>query len=335
MSLPADACPIPCNLCGARDIEELSLRDRHGRYLRTTICRRCGLVWSNPRPTEEAVRRYYSHEYRLDYLGRLKPSLRLIARSGRAALSRCHALRPFLRPDDIILDVGAGGGELVYMLRQLGFDAQGIEPDQEYAKHARSELSVPVRTGFVQTVSFPPNSFTFVTMYHSLEHMEDPAGVLSMLRAWIAPGGSLLVEVPNVEATCHAPSHRFHFAHFYSFNGVTLASLGRKAGFEPIQVEAAPDGSFLECLFHNTGTPHDISSMPDNYRRVVGTIANHRTMAHYLTPTPYGRVARRLRAYVTTRLAIVACTAPAQVLDKLMDRAAGNLPLGSRRKSGY
>jgi len=59
-------CPIPCNLCGDVDVEEVGSRDRDGRPLRTTICRRCGLVWSNPRPGEEEVRRYYSREYRLE-----------------------------------------------------------------------------------------------------------------------------------------------------------------------------------------------------------------------------------------------------------------------------
>ena len=110
---PPAACPIPCNLCGARDIEELSLRDRRSGYLRTTIRRKCGLVWSNPRPPEETVKRYYSHEYRLDYKGRSTPSLRQTARSGLGVVNRYRALNAFLRPDDVIFDVGAGGGEFV------------------------------------------------------------------------------------------------------------------------------------------------------------------------------------------------------------------------------
>ena len=178
------------HLCGARDIEELSLRDRRGRYLRTTICRKCGLVWSNPRPPEETVKRYYSHEYRLDYKGRSTPSLRQTARSGLGAVNRYRALNAFLRPDDVICDVGAGGGEFVYMLRRLGFDTRGIEPDEQYAKNAREVLGVPVETGFVQTLSFPPNSFTVMTMYHTLEHVEDPSAILSKLRRWLTPGAT-------------------------------------------------------------------------------------------------------------------------------------------------
>ena len=121
------------------------------------------------------------------------------------------------------------------MLRKLGFDASGLEPDEQYARHAREALGVPVATGFVQDAAFPAGSFDVVTMYHALEHVEDPSAILSRLRGWMADQGVLLIEVPNVEAVCIAPAHRFHFAHFYNFNRDALEALGRKAGFEPVR----------------------------------------------------------------------------------------------------
>ena len=61
------------------------------------------------------------------------------------------------------------------------------------------------------------------------------SAILVTIRRWMAGEGVLLIEVPNVEARCIAPAHRFHFAHFYSFNRETLEALGRKAGFEPVR----------------------------------------------------------------------------------------------------
>ena len=184
-------CPIPCNLCGASDVEVIGDRDRDGHPLRTTICRRCGLVWSNPRPGEDEVRRYYSTEYRLDYKGQATPSLRQVARSARGALNRYRSLSPYLRDGVRVLDAGAGGGEVVYVLRQLGFDASGLEPDERYARHAREVLGVPVATGFVQDAEFPAGRFDVVTMYHALEHVEDPLAILTRLREWMAEQGVL------------------------------------------------------------------------------------------------------------------------------------------------
>ena len=195
------------------------------------------------------MRRYYSSEYRLDYKGHSTPSLRHIARSGRGALNRYRALAPYMKRGDRILDAGAGGGEVVYVLRKLGFDASGLEPDEQYARHAREALGVPVATGFVQDAAFPAGSFDVVTMYHALEHVEDPSAILSRLRGWMVDQGVLLIEVPNVEAVCIAPGHRFHFAHFYNFNRDALEALGRKAGFEPIQTTTSSDGGNLtECV---------------------------------------------------------------------------------------
>jgi SAM-dependent methyltransferase len=311
-------CPIPCNLCGASDVEVIGDRDRDGHPLRTTICRRCGLVWSNPRPGGEQVRRYYSREYRLDYKGRSTPSPRHVARSGRGALNRYRALAPYMKRGDRILDAGAGGGEVVYVLRQLGFDASGLEPDEQYARHAREALGVPVATGFVQDAAFPAGRFQIVTMYHALEHVEDPSAILLRLRGWMAGQGVLLIEVPNVEAVCIAPAHRFHFAHFYNFNRDALESLGRKAGFEPVETTTSPDGGNLISVFRAVESAHPPRFDAATYVRVAGVVKGHTPLKYYCSASPYAGPVNRLRTYLTDRRAAQGCETSKQVLDKLI-----------------
>ena len=271
------------------------------------------------------MRRYYSSEYRVDYKGRSTPSLRHIARSGRGALNRYRELAPYLRRGDRILDAGAGGGEVVYVLRQLGFDASGLEPDEQYARHAREALGVPVATGFVQDATFPAGSFDVVTMYHALEHVEDPCAILSRLRGWMADRGVLLVEVPNVEAACIAPGHRFHFAHFYNFSGDVLEALGRKAGFEPVQTTTSPDGGNLMSVFMAVAQPQPPRFDAANYRRVSAAVRGHTALNYYGSASPYTGPFSRLRTYVTDRRAAQGCETPKQVLDKLIHRSEINL----------
>jgi SAM-dependent methyltransferase len=322
MSVPAGNCPIPCNLCGSVDVEELADRDRDGRPLRTTICRRCGLVWSNPRPGEEEIRRYYSRDYRLDYKGRATPSLRHVARSGRGALDRHRLLSPFLNAGDRILDVGAGGGEVVYVLRRLGFDARGLEPDEQYARHAREALGMPVATGFAQDASFPLSSFDAVTMYHALEHVEDPVGVLRTIRGWLKSGGVLVLEVPNVEARCILPAHRFHFAHFYNFNRATLEATGVRAGFDPVQTTTSQDEGNLIAVFRASAAPGaDTIELGGNYARVARAVGGHTAANYYLSRAPYAGPLGRLRNYLADRAAARGARTPAEVLDALIGRA--------------
>ena len=324
--MSAAASPIPCNLCGSMDVDELSQRDRDGHPLRTTICRACGLVWSNPRPSEDEVRQYYSREYRLDYKGHVTPSLRHIARSGRGAMNRWRDLAPFLKRGDRLLDAGAGGGEVVYVLRTLGFDAMGLEPDERYASHARETLGVPVETGFVQDRSFPPGRFDVITMYHALEHVEDPVGILATLRGWLSEGGRLLVEVPNVEARCIHPRHRFHFAHFYNFNQATLEAAGRRAGFEPVQTSTSPDGGNLISVFRvaqDQGVAQGFSpvSLPGNYERVSQIVRGHTAAGYYLSASPYAGPLGRLRTFLKDRAATRGRATAREVLDGLIEHS--------------
>ena len=270
------------------------------------------------------MRHYYSREYRLHYKGHSTPSLRHIARSGRGALNRYRALAPYLNAGDRVLDAGAGGGEVVYVLRRFGFDAAGLEPDEQYARHAREALGVPVATGFVQDATFPAGAFDVVTMYHTLEHVEDPLAILSRLRLWIVENGVLLIEVPNVEARCIAPGHRFHFAHFYNFSRATLEALGRKAGFEPVETTTSPDGGNLISMFRAAPRAVAAPANPADYARVAGLVRKHSLLKYYCSPYPYRGPFGRLRAFVADRRAVAACETPRQVIDNLI---AAQLPL--------
>lgn len=278
-------------------------------------------MWSNPRPGEEEVRRYYASEYRLDYKGRPTPSLPHIARSGRGALNRYRDLAPYLKRGARILDAGAGGGEVVYVLRRRGFDASGLEPDEHYARHAREALGVPVATGFVQDATFPARAFDVITMYHALEHVEDPTAILARLRDWIADAGVLLVEVPNIEARCLSPAHRFHFAHFYNFGRGTLEALGRKTGFEPAQTTLSPDGGNVIAVFRATAERRLPPSDGAEYVRVAKAVRTHTPFSYYCSGSPYVGPFRRLRTYLLDRRATRGCRTPKDVLDKLMNGA--------------
>ncbi len=217
-----------------------------------------------------------------------------------------------------VLDAGAGGGEVVYVLRKLGFDASGLEPDEQYARHARESLGVPVATGFVQDAEFPAGSFDAVTMYHALEHVEDPSAILSRLRGWIAERGVLLIEVPNVEAVCIAPAHRFHFAHFYNFNRDALEALGRKAGFAPVESTTSPDGGNLITVFRAVAHAPPPQFDSATYARVAGVVRAHTALKYYCSASPYAGPVNRLRTYLVDRSAAQGCENPRQVLDKLI-----------------
>ncbi len=313
------AVSIACNLCGSFDAEPIRHRDRHGAPLRSVICRRCGLVWTDPRPTPDEVREFYEHEYRLEYKRIWQPKPKHTYRAGKAALARFERLEAVLRPGIRLFDVGAGGGETVYVGRALGYQASGVEPNEGYAAYASKELRVPVTQGAYQETVVALESQDVVTMFHTVEHLEDPFGAMLAARCWLVPGGFLVVEVPNVEAVCQQPHQQFHRGHFYHFNLAALTHMGRRAGYEVTSSGASTDGGNIWATFRKIDeTPPASGDLAGNYDRVRRILRAHTGLRHALSRFPYLRPLAKLSARFAEARDLPQRTSPGAILDALI-----------------
>lgn len=285
-----------CNLCGTSDAYVVGTRDRDGQPLRTVICRACGLVWTDPRPTDEAIAAYYAKEYRQSYKRAHQPKPHHLHRAGVVAQDRFNRLRPVLADRHRVLDVGASSGEFVHVLRTAGKDAIGIEPHEGYSTWARETLGLPVTTVDWTRAQFAPGSFEAITLFHVVEHLADPRGAIAKLARWLAPGGLLVIEVPNVEADCSSPRRRFHFAHLHNFNLPTLRALGEAVGLDVVLDHTSPDRGNILVVFRLGPDPSCARPrLPDNCARVRAVFARHRLLGYYLSPRTWARPWRKLR----------------------------------------
>jgi ubiquinone/menaquinone biosynthesis C-methylase UbiE len=58
-TLLEDTEKVPCNLCGRDDCVEIAQRDKYDLAVTSVICRNCGLIYLNPRPTIKSYDRFY------------------------------------------------------------------------------------------------------------------------------------------------------------------------------------------------------------------------------------------------------------------------------------
>jgi SAM-dependent methyltransferase len=178
-------------------------------------CADCGTLWLPEPPSE--IGRYYSGAYysfnsrplpggikgkikglrdRLSVLG-LGPFTSLVDHfSVNTELVRLRplfdgSLAKRFKASARILAVGCGDGRLLKQLRAAGFtDLTGVDPFLSEPVHADGLRLLNTTLDKVQ------GSFDVVIMYHSLEHMNDPRGVLAQLRSRLAPGGMAQIRIP-------------------------------------------------------------------------------------------------------------------------------------------
>ena len=173
---------LSCNLCDSLDADVVSEIDREGRPLRSVICRACGLVRTDPMPSESRIEEYYAREYRRSYKGSPRPTARRVLRAMEVARDRHERLKPHLQGRQRVLDVGASSGEFLQVLRASGISAAGIEPNEAYSSWARDHLGLDVASTDWSRAEFPAGRFDAITLFHVLEHLADPVGALRRRR---------------------------------------------------------------------------------------------------------------------------------------------------------
>jgi 2-polyprenyl-3-methyl-5-hydroxy-6-metoxy-1,4-benzoquinol methylase len=100
-----------------------------------------------------------------------------------------------------VLDVGCATGFLAQALVERGCVVSGIEYDVDAAEQARQHLDQLV-VGDLNEIdlaeAFGGRTFDVIILGDVLEHLVDPAVVLAGLVILLAPGGSVVISVPNV-----------------------------------------------------------------------------------------------------------------------------------------
>jgi SAM-dependent methyltransferase len=200
-------------------------------------CTDCGTVFQDPRVRDEDLplcypQDYYTHAGGAAWSptpappGSLRARLRQAIRDGAdgtaasprspllRAAGRLLALSPDLRrrarlgladplaspPRGRCLEVGPGPGVDLYCLRELGWEACGLEADPIAAERARLASGCEVRVGTLASTDYPAEHFDLTYMRHVFEHLPDPVRSLRRCLELLRPGGRLVLLYPNPRA---------------------------------------------------------------------------------------------------------------------------------------
>jgi SAM-dependent methyltransferase len=213
-------------------------------------CQRCGLCFTNPRPSQSSIVQFYPENYaphqELD-AKRLesRPLLNRRRRRDRRQVLPWHG-------EGRLLDFGCGSGSFLARMRRQGWKVTGIDVSTVAVHRIRRGLGLPVLQGTLPHPELEAESFDVITMRQSLEHVHHPRETLRQAFRLLVAGGKLLVIVPNIDSLAFRwfgpawygldlPRHLTHFT------PITLPVMMEQAGFRVGPVRMVRHSHWLRC----------------------------------------------------------------------------------------
>jgi SAM-dependent methyltransferase len=275
------ACPL-CDQRGSKTMVIPTIRigeehfKKHRPPLALVRCRTCGLLYVNPRPTPDSLLGFYespgyvhhalgygkAYDYgRVDFMSRFAKGLKL-------------------------LDVGCGGGTFLTVARNRGYLVTGMEPSSQ-GRLSATQAGLEVFENVADLVS-KQRKFDVITIWHVLEHVPDIHVFLHDIRNLLAPGGVVIIAVPNAFSAracllrtfpaLHPPgdvAYRAFPIHLYAFCRQNLALLLNNCGFS-VLFSTTQYFALDECLWRRKAIKPNLEANPGNAGALPTTVETKR-----------------------------------------------------------
>lgn len=99
-----------------------------------------------------------------------------------------------------ILELGPAEGTMTVYLAELADNLVLVDGAQTFCEMLREKFPrAEVICSLFEEYS-PKEKFDYIVLGHVLEHVEDPAALLRLVKGWVAPGGMVLSAVPNARS---------------------------------------------------------------------------------------------------------------------------------------
>lgn len=187
----------PCSFCGASTAPFLEARD-YNRGVSNDVfhyskCTNCGVLTLVDAP--EDIGFYYGRGYH-----EVPTRLEDIERRVKHERYKIELVKQF-KDSGNLLEIGPSWGAFCLLAKRSGFSVEAIERDPQCCEFLRSRVQVQAvlsesEASALDQVSTPD----VIAIWHAIEHMRDPSGLLARASDRLAPGGLLVIASPNPNA---------------------------------------------------------------------------------------------------------------------------------------
>lgn len=246
-----------CLICGSKDFEPfLVCKDYTFSKEDFNIhkCKNCDFKFTNPRPDDSKIGSYYKSE---EYISHTNTKKGLVNRMyhfvRNYTLSKKIQLISSYVSRGTILDYGCGTGMFLSACKDSGWNAIGMEPDDQARKLAIAQ-NIQVFSDKKQLKeNIKDGSLQVITLWHVLEHVTDLEDTITFFKSTLNKDGILIIAVPN-PASYDAKYYKEYWAaydvprHLYHFEENTVKQLFSNYKFQLIETKPMKFDSFYVSM---------------------------------------------------------------------------------------
>ena len=244
----------PCIGCGGKDysivnVSNQSLSESNKGIINPirvwARCEECGLIYSNPIPSEDAMNRYYSRIAKEKFggiYGNIKDREGFLLSMANDRLNKISSYITNAK----ILDIGTGIGVFVKAAIDRGIEAYGLELTPEDCEYAKTNYGLDlIRKNFYDFDK--EHLYDVVTMFEVIEHLRHPQKDLIRVNKIIKQNGILVIATPILDSNYGRESKSNNVfwnvvSHLSYFTKNVMEKYLKNAGFEIIDIKDSLEG---------------------------------------------------------------------------------------------
>ena len=218
-----------CYLCDNTELELIHRGTRDNPNINVTKCKNCGLVFLSSF-------NHVSNEFYEDSGMQNNAKIDFEEWQRKTYIDDKRRYE-FLKNEIIgkkVLDFGCGNGGFLELTTDITNKSSGIELDKQSIEYLNKKN---IKT--TKDISEQNDKYDIITMFHVIEHLDNPILFLNNIKRYLEPNGQLIIETPNANDVLLSKFKSEEFAnftywslHLILYTTETLIKLLEKAGYE-------------------------------------------------------------------------------------------------------
>ena len=230
-----------CPVCNSSEINPLLTVNDHSVSKEDFViwqCGDCSLRFTQDVPDEDSIGPYYQSQDYISHSNTDKGLLNKVYQRVRKITleQKADLIIGYTKEKGKLLDIGAGIGAFLSVMKEKGWETKGIEPDEVARKNAKDLFGLTLEQPST-LYQLPQNSYDAITLWHVLEHVHHLHAYIAQLKSLLTKEGKIFIAVPNYTSVDAAAYRNFWAAydvprHLYHFSPKSIERLVSQHGLQ-------------------------------------------------------------------------------------------------------